>query len=357
VTQPAQVTAVLAPSALEVRELVAELVRAVVGPAADPFAVVRLDALSTPPEALQLHLTGFSLLAEQRVIVVSQASDWTTAQQREVLAMLRSLPSSTFVVLTVAGEQATSRTPLLADLMDFIERHGQVLRRVAPVAWKMRPWVEERAKGLGVTIAGEATEELLERVGSDQDRVASELEKLATYVGAGGRIGLAAVRALVTPTAEGSVFALTDALADGKTDVAVRLVREFLPPTNAEDAAVHFLYVLARHLRLLWQAKVLVSAGYDPGKLHEVPEEFVGKFPADPNIVVAVSGKDWLARKLVNQARRHSEVEIITALSRVYVADLTLKGQVERRLPAEAVAELLVAELFAPRAAMGRDRG
>lgn len=355
-TQPAQVTAVLAPSALEVREMVADLVAAILGPEADPFAVVRLDALSTPPADLQPHLTGFSLLAEQRVIVVGQASDWTIAQQREVLAMLRALPPSTYVVLTVAGEQATFRAPLLADLMDFIERHGQVLRRAAPVAWKLRPWIEDRATGLGVAVTRDAIEELIERVGTDQDRLASELDKLAAYVGERGRIDVEAVRALVAPTAEGSVFALSDALADGRTDVALRLVRELLPPSNPEDAAVHFLYVLARHLRLLWQTKVLVSAGYDLGKLREVPEEFVGKFPADPNVVVAVSGKDWLARKLVSQAYRHSEAEIISALSRVYAADLSLKGLSERRLPAEAVAELLVAELFAPKKA-GRRAG
>lgn len=347
--QPAQVTAVLAPSALEVKEIVADLVDGILGPDADPFAVVKLDALSTPPEDLQAHLTGFSLLAEERLIVVGQASDWTPAQQREVLGMLRTLPPSTFVVLTVAGEQAMSKMPLLADLMDFIERHGQVLRRASPVAWKMYPWIEQRAKRLGVIMTREAAKELLERVGADQDRLASELEKLAAYVGAGGRIDLGAVRAVVVATAEGSVFALADALADGKTDVALQLVRELLPPTNAEDAAVHFLHVLARHLRLLWQARVLVSAGYDLARLREVPEEFVGKFPADPNIVVAVSGKDWLARKLVDQAFRHSEAEIVSALSRIYAADLTLKGLLERRLPAEAVAELLVAELFAAR--------
>lgn len=353
-TQPAQVTAVLAPSALEVKETVADLVEAILGPEADPFAVVRLDALSTPPADLQPHLTAFSLLAEQRVIVVSQASDWTPAQQREVLAMLRALPPSTFVVLTVTGEQASSRTPLFSELMDFIERHGRVLRYAAPVVWKMRPWVEERAARLGVTITRDGVEELLERVGADRDRVASELEKLAVYVGERGRINAEVVRALVAPTAEGSVFAISDALADGRTDVALRLVREFLPPSNPEDAAVHFLYVLARHLRLLWQTKALVSAGYDLAKLREVPEEFVGKFPADPNVVVAVNGKDWLARKLISQAYRHSEAEIISALGRVYAADLSLKGLSERRLPAEAVAELLVAELFAPKRASRR---
>jgi len=352
--QPAQITAVLAPSALEVREIVADLVQTILGPEADAFAVVRLDALSTPPESLQPHLTSFSLLAERRVIVVGQATDWTVAQQREVLAMLRSLPPATFIVLTVAGEQATSRSPLLSDLMDFVERHGKVLRRAAPVVWKMRPWVEDRAARLGVTIARDAVEELLERVGADQDRIASELEKLAVYVGEGRKIDSGTVRALVARTAEGSVFALADALADGKTDVALQLVRELLPPANAEEAASHLLYMLARHLRLLWQAKVLTAAGYDLGKLREVPEEFVGKLPADPNVVVAVSGKDWLARKLVNQAHRHSEAEIVSALGRVYAADLTLKGLLERRLPAEAVAELLVAELFAPKAARRR---
>lgn len=60
-----------------------------------------------------------------------------------------------------------------------------------------------------------------------------------------------------------------------------------------------------------------------------------------------------MARKLSQQAQRHTEATVIRSLREIYVADLTLKGILERRLPSDAVAELLVSQLGTLRARGG----
>jgi DNA polymerase III delta subunit len=340
-----QAIAILAPAAVEVRQQVAAWLERLLGPGADEYAVVRLHASSAAPEDLEPHLAGLSLLAEQRVVVIEQVADWAPTQQRQLLQMLRNLPPGVSLILTVVGEQASLRQPLLGELMQYLDRHGRVERRAKPKVWDLPEWAQSFAQRLGVTLSPPAAAELVGRVGPDQDRLASELEKLATYVGPGKQITPEAVRTLVPRTAEGSVFELLDAIGAGQAAQAAQLVREYLPPSGQEEATAQLIYQLARHLRLLWQARVLTRAGYNLTRLEEVPEEWVGKLPADSNVVAAVHDKPWMARRLADQARRHTDASMLLALRSVYVADLTLKGQLERRLPPEIIAELLVSEL------------
>jgi DNA polymerase III delta subunit len=339
-----QVVAVLAPAAVEVREIVDGLVREVLGEGFDPYALVRVEAASTPPAELQPHLMGASLMAEDRVVVVGGANDWTAAQQRDVVSMLRQMPRGTTVILTVVGEAATGHVPLVSDLMQYVESQGKVVRRQKVRKRNLPEWIGQRAAKAGVTLDIGATEELVNRVGDDQDRLDAEIEKLATYAGRGERVMAEDVAKLVPRTAEASVFALVDAITEGKDTQAQLLVREYLPPTGADDAVIGLIGMLARHLRLLWQVRAM-GPKYRLTELDEVPEEFAGKFPSDPNVVAVVAGKKWMAERLMKQAARHTEQTILAALRQVYAADLTIKGVLDRRLPPDAVAELLVAEL------------
>ncbi len=339
-----QVVAVMAPAAVEAREIVDGLVHSVLGAEVDPYALVHVEAAVTPPAELQPHLMGASLMADDRVVVVSGANDWNAAQQREVVAMLRHMPAGTTIILTVVGEAATSHVPLVSDLLQYIEAQGKVVKRAKVQKRNLGQWISQRATKAGVEMDAGAVEELLSRVGEDQDRIEGEIDKLATYAGPGQRVTAQHVALLTPRTAEGSIFALVDAMAEGRGEDAQRLVREYLPPTGMDDAVIGLMGMLARHLRLLWQVRAM-GPKYRLTDLNEVPEEFAGKFPADPNVVAVVAGKRWMAERLMRQAARHTEDSIIKALRHVYAADLTMKGVLDRRLPADAVAELLVAEL------------
>ena len=339
------VVAVLSPSAVEARAMVEQWIERLLGKEADEYSVVKVDAAAAGPDDLQPHVGGMSLLADERVIVVERADEWTASQQRALVQMLRGLPPGVSVILTVVGEQATRRAPLHQDLMDFVERYGAVQRAQKLRPWDAQGWVQKRAKEAGVEIDPAAARLLVGRVGADQDRLASEIEKLAAYAGEGGRVGPEDVAALVPRTAEASVFALVDAIAGGEAEKALGLVRELMPPTGQEQMAAQLIHLLARQFRLVWQAQALMGLGHRLDVLNEVPEEWAGKLPADPNVVATVRGRDWMARKIAGQARSMSQATVVRALREIYMADLTLKGLLDRRLPAEVVIEILVSRL------------
>ena len=328
----------------------------ILGPDAGEYALVRIDAAAAQPTDLEPHLGGMSLLADDRVLIIERADEWSPSQQRQLLQMLRSLPPGVSVILTVTGEQATRRQPLQQDLMDFIERYGAVERVAKLKPWDAEKWVAQRAKAAGADISQAAVQVLLNSVGTDQDRLASEIDKLATYAGEGGEITPEMVMRLVPRTAEASVFGLIDAIGAGETEKALAMLREFMPPSGQDQAVAQLLRLLARQFRLIWQAHVLTGSGHRLEAWDEVPEEWAGKLPADPNVVATIRGRDWMARKLYAQARSMSEAMIVRALREIYMADLTLKGLLDRRLPPEVVIEILVSRLCMIHAQTARRR-
>jgi DNA polymerase-3 subunit delta len=180
------------------------------------------------------------------------------------------------------------------------------------------------------------------------DRLCLETEKLALYVGERAEITTEDVRAAASPSLEATIFELTDAV--GRKDLAAALTAlpSLLPAQSPESAALMILAMLARQLRLIWQARFLAEQGYSLGRLRETPPELAEVLPVEHNIVEAVKGRGFLVDKLSDQARRYTDAELAVALERVTEVDAALKGQTDRRLGARLALEMLLVDLCRP---------
>jgi DNA polymerase-3 subunit delta len=108
--------------------------------------------------------------------------------------------------------------------------------------------VQRTARELGLSLEPAAAEALSEAIGSDSARLASELEKLALYVGA-QPITTAAVEALVGSHAT-NALQVGDALLAGKPAEAVALVDALL---EANEPALRIVATLCGQIRgWLW---------------------------------------------------------------------------------------------------------
>ena len=108
--------------------------------------------------------------------------------------------------------------------------------------------VQRTARELGLQLEPAAAEALSEAIGSDSARLASELEKLALYVGAQA-ITAAAVEALVGSHAT-NALQVGDALLAGKPAEAVALVDALLA---ANEPALRIVATLCGQIRgWLW---------------------------------------------------------------------------------------------------------
>ena len=157
-------------------------------------------------------------------------------------------------------------------------------------------FARREAKRLGVSLASDAAEALVERVGPHLLRLRSELEKAALLAGPGRPITLAHVRESVADLAEEPIWDLTDAIGEGRAADALKLLARML---EGGAPAPVVLGALATHVRKLLR---LGSGG-------------------------RVAGPPFVVRKLESQARRLGAARLLAGLRALHETDEALKGQ------------------------------
>jgi DNA polymerase III delta subunit len=220
------------------------------------------------------------------------------------------------LVFIEQGDTGNKRAAMYATLEASVLKAGGSARTFpAPKAGQLAGWLRNLAAEREITLERDAAEELARRVGGfvgegDVDRqrqgslAAAELEKLALYRQA-APITIADVRALVPEVIPDSTWAMLDAVADRRADVAGPLLDRLLDTTPYPVIIVQ----LHRRIRDLLIAADHVAAGSRP-----------------PEIVKAIGGHPFRAQKLVEQARRWSLPELDDALEGALELDGMIKG-------------------------------
>lgn len=154
---------------------------------------------------------------------------------------IKQMPQTTVLVLVDGVVQADNpllkRLAPLAEVKDFPLLRGRDLKA----------WIRQRVKEDGGNIAPGAVDLLAELIGGDLWAMDGEIQKLLLYAQERA-INEDDVRQLVSCIQEASIFALVDAVAEGRTELAQQLLHrlydEGVPPT-------HILTMIARQFRLI----------------------------------------------------------------------------------------------------------
>ena len=163
------------------------------------------------------------------------------------------LPDST-VLIVLVDEELSATSPLLK----AAEEHGKVLQSTLPKGAALESWIKKRAQARGAKISGEAVTMLADFIGNQLRLLANELDKLATYVGAGNVIEASHVRLLSAHVQEARIFDLTDALAQRNRTLALNLLHELLADGMHPLAMLPTITSQVRNLLLV---KELASSG------------------------------------------------------------------------------------------------
>ena len=193
---------------------------------------------------------------------------------------------------------------------------------------------------IGVAISLAGLELLLEMTGGSLSRAVDEVQKVLLYIGEQNQIQESDLRALVIPSREWNIFKLVDAVTAGQVGEALRQLRILVGSSQkAEDAAFRqILPMVARQLRLLWQARVCIDAKVQPSSApHEITKCFLEK----PNLAIE---KPYRLNKLNEIARRTPLPNLARALQTVCDTDARLKG-IEAGFNAMDTLERMVLEL------------
>lgn len=109
-------------------------------------------------------------------------------------------------------------------LLKSLRAQGEVHEFSIPEQKSAAHWVQNRAKGIKLKLAGGAAKALVDLIGNDTWAISSELAKLDAY--ANGRpISAEDVREMVAPSRDLPPWDLLDPIADGKGASALRALR------------------------------------------------------------------------------------------------------------------------------------
>ena len=118
-------------------------------------------------------------------------------------------------------------------------------------------WCNQQFKPYHKKISRQALDEMTLMAGSDLTRLSGELKKLADFVGDAEEISIDAVRRIVSPTPEYSVFAILDHLLSGKMAQACEVVENLMQ--NGSNA-VQLIMLLSSSLRINTHVKLADEA-------------------------------------------------------------------------------------------------
>ncbi len=209
---------------------------------------------------------------------------------------------TTVLVVTSSGLDGRSRIVTAAKKTGAVEKFEGLRRNDEAVAW-----VGEQARVRDIALAPDAAAALVERVGTSPSQLLVALEQVATYAGAGARVDVAAVAAVIADAREAVVFDLTDAVGAGRHERALAVLgRIFAQGQGGMAEAAPLVGMLARQLRLLMLAH--------------------GVGLRQPALEAAAGLPPFVARKLVDQARQFSLPRLRAAFGALVRLDGDLKG-------------------------------
>ena len=229
------------------------------------------------------------------------------------------MPETTLLLLTDGALNANN--PVLRAIRPVCN----VEELAAPRGEQLARWIKETAETKGAAINPAAIRSMADLVGSDLWTLDQELEKLSLYA-SGREIGEQDVRLMVSQVREASIFEAVDAMIDGRSQVALRLLAQLRDDGREPQ---YIIAIVERQLRLLALAQDSIDRRLPQNELKRA----LG------------TSSDFVVRKTMDQARRHSRRDIAWRYDRLLEADLSIK---QGRVDPDLALELLVGD-SAPR--------
>jgi DNA polymerase-3 subunit delta len=227
-----------------VRERADRITAAIVPDRNDPFRTAELAAetLASDPARLYDEAQALSLIPGRRVVRVREAGDGVGGLFDR---FFKDLPPGDGLIVVEAGD-----LPARSSLRRAFEGapKGAAIACYADGPDELRGLVRAAMAAHAIAVSAEAMDYLVANLGGDRMLSRQELEKLALYVGDGGKLGLEDAMAMVGDSATVTVEDAIHAAAGG--DVAA-LERALARAFEEGEAPVSVLRAAMRHFQRL----------------------------------------------------------------------------------------------------------
>jgi DNA polymerase-3 subunit delta len=233
------------PNSYALSRQVRQMVAAYVAKSGSDWGVERIEAAGATQQRLAAALQAAPFLASSRLVIVEGLlSNKSVLEQAAKL--MAGVPKSTVVVFVEREPDQRSRA------YKALLKADKVVKFELLSAPKLMAWVRAEVERQGGEIEPAAARELVAATGEDQWRLAEEITKLVNYE---PKVQVAAVKELVEPSLERSIFDLVEAMSSGNLASALAGYRGLLEQRISE------MYMLTM---IQWQLRNLLLAKTSP---------------------------------------------------------------------------------------------
>jgi DNA polymerase-3 subunit delta len=162
----------------------------------------------------------------------------------DLASYIKQMPETT--VLMLVDEEVKGQNPLLKKISPLAEVRTFPLLR----GKDLKAWIQKRVRGEGGDITPQAVNLLAELIGGDLWAMDGEIQKLLLY-SQERPVSEDDVRQLVSHVQEANIFALVDAVAEGRTELAQRILHRLY---DEGVAPTYIMVMITRQFRLIAQA-------------------------------------------------------------------------------------------------------
>ncbi len=304
-------------------ELLSSLIGSYLGSESD-FGVEKVDGSSYALDELIDQISERGLFSSRRLLVIDsppylapprktdkddelppadepEAADSKTLETLKVYLenQVKPVPASVIVLLA-------SRVDRRKKFYKLIDQKAVAVECIPLKGENLYHWIKLQAEKGGKSIERNAVERLMLAGEQNLHYMASEIEKYSTYLGEDEKLITApVVDALFAGDLQGDVFKLADALAEKNFSRAENLLQLLL---KRREKPLLIFFMLARHFRLLLQARCLLEQGLPAA-------QFASTLEVQP----------FVARKLRDQAAFYNLLSLEDAILIFQSIDLQIK--------------------------------
>lgn len=252
--------------------------------------------------------------AKRRVVVVFDLHKLSPFSREVLLSFLPRLPDS--VCLILLSPKITSQ----AKFYKALEKLVTTVEFTRLWESQISAWITNRIKDEGKKIERNAAFILQNSVGNNLTDLATEIDKLVTYVGEEEVITSSDVEAVVGLSRTHTVFQLTDSIGERDCRQSLLILRNLI---LAGERPGGIIFWLTEHLERLIQTKEFPSG-------------------SDTSLASFLKVKSFVASKYQKHAPNFSLKELEKGLNLLYQTDVDLKSNL---MPDKILLELLVYNL------------
>ncbi len=252
-----------------------------------------------------------------------QAGRGNAADEERIAELAADVPEDCRLILVVQGKVDGRKK-----ITKTVKKYAAVIECEPLKPKELSPWIQNRSKELGIRLTGDGMQYLLSVLNLmpeiSLDFVEQEMKKASLYTDK-KMIDRKVLTESMAAIPEASVFRLLDALGDKQTATVISLMKQ------QEDSGVPLIkmaVLLARQVRMLWQAGVVRESG---GDAEDVMQATGNRY-------------SFVAEKLMRQSRNFSLASLRRAMCELADAEQALKsGRTDGAVLEEVIISLCMA--------------